>query len=216
MFSFHLQILRIIRDKLSVISTLYQYCGFIKMYTTYISHYNNILLIISKWSKSSEFRSFILLRLQNAQYLDNKLSSLSWYLYRPIERIKQYYCFLNDLLLVTRKYDNNYIKLIKCLNLIKNLYYNKIRGIRDINFQSKTRLIEIQLKIFGNPTPILHNKRYFIYNRICEIKYSFKLCRNSSVTKGTYILYIYPYTLSLYSILAPYNSDAGKLANVLI
>lgn len=36
----------------------------------------------------------------------------------------------------------------------------------------KTRLLEIQLQMFGNPEPIVVAKRHFVYNRICQMKVS--------------------------------------------
>lgn len=127
---FHLQLLRIIRDELSVISTFETYLGFIQMYTDYFKKYMKILDIVSIWSQSMEFREFIILRLQNEQsqkYIDNRLCSIPWYLYRPFERIKQYYRFFKDLEKITKNTDHEYNKLIKCKNTLKSLH-EKIRN----------------------------------------------------------------------------------------
>ena len=72
-----------------------------------------------------EFREFMILRLQNEQcqkFIDNRLCSIPWYLYRPFERIKQYYRFFRDLEKITFKTDDEYKKLIKCRDTLKSLY----------------------------------------------------------------------------------------------
>lgn len=123
--SFHLQLLRIIRDELTVVYSFETYIGFIQMYLDYFKKYNSILDIVSIWSESMEFREFMILRLQNEQcqkFIDNRLCSIPWYLYRPFERIKQYYRFFKDLEKFTKQTDDEYNKLIKCKNTLKNLY----------------------------------------------------------------------------------------------
>ena len=173
MFQFHLQILRIIRDELSVVPTFYKYSGFIKMYKDWLLKYDNVLNIVSLWANSMEFREFMILRLQSdkvKEIIDSRLCSIPWYLYRPFERIKQYFRFFKDLSLITIEKDDDYLKLKKCFNEIKPLY--ELIKKYDIKFIKKTRLLEIQLQIFGNPAPIVTNDRYFVYNRICQIKLS--------------------------------------------
>ena len=126
---FHLQLLRIIRDELSVINTFEAYIGFIQMYSDYFTKYDEILDTVSGWCRSMEFREFMHLRLQNEQckkYIDNRLCSIPWYLYRPFERIKQYYRFFKDLEKITMSTDEEYSNLIKCKKTIKTLY-DKIR-----------------------------------------------------------------------------------------
>ena len=127
--SFHLQLLRIIRDELSVIHSFETYIGFIQMYIDYFKKYNSILDVVSSWSESMEFREFMILRLQNKEcqkFIDNRLCSIPWYLYRPFERIKQYYRFFLDIEKITLNTDEEYTKLIKCKNTLKSLY-DKIR-----------------------------------------------------------------------------------------
>lgn len=41
-----------------------------------------------------------------------------------------------------------------------------------MSFIKKTRLLEIQLQIFGNPELLVNNDRYFVYMRMCQIKLS--------------------------------------------
>ena len=40
----------------------------------------------------------------------------------------------------------------------------------EVSMKPKTRLLEIQLEIFGNPEPIVAADRHFVYNRICQQK----------------------------------------------
>eukprot|EP01083_Nonionella_stella_P041264 111898_1 len=168
---FHLQFLRIIRDELTVVHTFAHYIGFIAMYSDYFKKYSLIIDMVASWSHSMEFREFIVLRLQNekcAKYIDSRLCSLPWYLYRPLLRIKEYYRFFKDLLIITNPTDDEYKPLLKCKKGIRSLCHKIQRT--DLHHIKKTRLLEIQLQIFGNTEPIVTNNRYFVYNRMCQVK----------------------------------------------
>ena len=90
---FHLQFLRIIQNELSVIDTFSTYIGFIQLYSDYFVRYSSIIDTVASWSKSMEFREFIQLRLNNEQcrkYIDNRLCSVPWYLFRYICSLSVY------------------------------------------------------------------------------------------------------------------------------
>jgi len=171
MLSFHLSFLRAIRSEVSVVPTFANYVSFVQMYIDYLNQYSDILDIMAKWTSSMEFREFMTLRLQNEQcqqFIKGGLSSMPWYLYRPFERIKQYYRFFKDLLKITECNDREYALIVKCKNTLKPLHSNIRR--HEVSMKSKARLLEIQFQIFGNPEPIVTSNRHFVYNRICQRK----------------------------------------------
>mmetsp|Transcript_68900 Transcript_68900/g.109374 ORF Transcript_68900/g.109374 Transcript_68900/m.109374 type:complete len:642 (+) Transcript_68900:67-1992(+) len=173
MATWHETLLRLIRDELSVVPTFAQFIGFLQMYTDYLAKYLSMLDVVAKWSDSMQFREFVVLRLQNQQckqYIDQRLCSIPWYLYRPFERVKQYYRFFKDLETISTEHDDEMKDLRKCKSHLKVLH-DKIKR-KDASLIKKTRLLEIQLQLFGNPEPIVTDGRYFVYNRLCQIKQS--------------------------------------------
>lgn len=127
MLTFHLSFLRAIRDEVSVVPTFANYVSFVQMYIDYLNQYGAILEIVAQWASSMEFREFMMLRLQRQQclqFVKGGLSSMPWYLYRPFERIKQYYRFFKDLQKITDCNDREYALIMKCKRTLKPLHSN--------------------------------------------------------------------------------------------
>lgn len=135
LLTFHLSFLRTLRDEVSVVPTFANYIAFVQMYIDYLNQYTLILDVVAGWASSMEFREFMMLRLQNEhcrQFIKGGLSSMPWYLYRPFERIKQYYRFFKDLQKVTDCNDREYAQIIKCKETLKPLH-SKIRRSMSIH-----------------------------------------------------------------------------------
>ena len=129
LLTFHLSLLRTLRDEVSVVPTFASYIAFVQMYSDYLQQYTAVLDVVAEWASSMEFREFMRLRLLNPrcqQFVKGGLSSMPWYLYRPFERIKQYYRFFKDLQKITDRHDREYALILKCKETLKPLH-DKIR-----------------------------------------------------------------------------------------
>eukprot|EP00484_Ammonia_sp_Unknown_P005288 CAMPEP_0197081520 /NCGR_PEP_ID=MMETSP1384-20130603/214674_1 /TAXON_ID=29189 /ORGANISM="Ammonia sp." /LENGTH=771 /DNA_ID=CAMNT_0042520415 /DNA_START=23 /DNA_END=2338 /DNA_ORIENTATION=- len=170
MLHFHENFLSVIREAISVIPDLYKYINFITMYDDYLHHYDRIINTFASW-RSMEFREFIMMRLKHntvKKNLIDRLDSLPWYLYRPFDRIKEYYRFLRDIEKITPKGHEEYGMVNKTIAKLRPLY-KKIKQNED-RLQKKTRLLEVQVQIHGYNKSLVDDNRYFVYNRHCQMK----------------------------------------------
>jgi len=173
MKNFHLQLLTVMREKISIVEDFLLYINFLSMYNDYLEKYDKILNCFSTWT-SMEFREFVQLRLQDEKiqkHINDRLCSFPWYLYRPFDRVKEYHRFFKDLKHVSKKDDEDFEMIQKCYEHIVPIC-KKIK-MNEEKFQEKTKLLEIQLQVHGNPRPIVHDGRYLIYSRACQMKCQF-------------------------------------------
>ena len=108
---FHVQFLDSIREQERVLDTFAQFGEFTSMYQNYCKDYSRILDEFATW-QSMSFREFVQLRLQEIsgrtrKAIDARLSNLPWYLYRPFDRITEYYRYLKDLKRLSRPHDTD-------------------------------------------------------------------------------------------------------------
>eukprot|EP00485_Elphidium_margaritaceum_P024314 CAMPEP_0202712972 /NCGR_PEP_ID=MMETSP1385-20130828/47596_1 /ASSEMBLY_ACC=CAM_ASM_000861 /TAXON_ID=933848 /ORGANISM="Elphidium margaritaceum" /LENGTH=650 /DNA_ID=CAMNT_0049373175 /DNA_START=22 /DNA_END=1974 /DNA_ORIENTATION=- len=170
MLQFHSTFLSVIRDAISVIPDLYKYINFVQMYDDYIRDYDAIVDVFGSW-RSMEFREFVIMRIKNKNVsgsIIDQIHLLPWYLYRPFDRIKEYYRFLKDIEKVTEKGQADYNLALKTVAKLRPVY-KKIKHNED-RFQRKTRLLEVQLQIHGYNKPLVEENRFFVYNRQCQMR----------------------------------------------
>ena len=111
MQQFHVQFLDSIREQERVLDTFSQFNQFTSMYEDYADAYPLILEECASW-QTMEFREFVSLKLQQIsrqthKTIDDRLSNLPWYLYRPFDRITEYYRYLKDLKRLSRPNDTD-------------------------------------------------------------------------------------------------------------
>lgn len=76
--------------------------------------------------------------------------------------------------------DAEYNMLIKTMDKFK-VVYKRIKK-NEVRLQTKTRLLEIQLQIHGNPEPLVCDDRKFLYNKMCQMKRSLTWKKYKQVT----------------------------------
>ena len=126
MQQFHVPFLDGIREQDRVLDAFAPFYNFTSMYEEYFKNYSQILDIFASW-QSMEFREFVTLRLKDTNVskdLDPRLSSLPWYLYRPFDRIKEYYRYFKDLFQISRDDDTDIDdkKLTLVMKSVKKVY----------------------------------------------------------------------------------------------
>jgi hypothetical protein len=175
MLEFHVNFLTVIREPISIMPTFGKYCSFVQIYQDYLQKFDKILDVLATW-RSMKFREFVRHRLgrkEVARVLGTSageaptIDALPWFLYRPIDRVKEYYRFLKDLKNLPLPDDEDGGEIDKALAVFRPVYLQVKKS--EVRLQQKTQLLEMQLRIHGDFAPIVTRDRCFLFCRTCQM-----------------------------------------------
>jgi hypothetical protein len=124
--------------------TFVKFSDFLKMYSDYISHYEQALQVLHQLSSSASFRDFVK---KTAEHPKCKNIELTGYMILPIQRIPRYQLLLGQIIKNTSPDDEHFT--------ILGTAYAKIQKVaKHVNemtrtFGSLTKLLEIQQKMLS-------------------------------------------------------------------
>lgn len=147
-----------------------QIAGYLKIYSQYVSHYNEAMRVLTECKKQKPFRKFLDELKKKSHDLEHR--GLEDYLIRPVQRIPRYHLLLQDLVRHTTPDHPDYANLHAASQKVQAVaeYMNeKKREAENI-----MKVTEIQEMIDGEFEPLARPHRRFI-----------KESQLQEVTKGT-------------------------------